>query len=268
MKTATRAGPRSARPVPAAVFCAAVIPDAKAGYKGGGSCFIARSSWSMTRDIPGHLLNATPYSGWSRGIYYNRQEDVLTKREQAVVIADIDPVYMNEGKPRPQALPLPMQLVAHLPIVEMVDPSRLAESYMVKNGGFAPIKMPSVEKLTKAISAQHINEVAATFEDVSSYLKKVRTTNLIDAKAQLANGKELANEAARMKSFFAEPSGWSARLECWSRNWREMPFYGCPPTLVDWLPVDLSPTNGELPKIFVPPWGADYGGPASLADEN
>lgn len=250
------------------VFCAAVLADAKTGLKGGGSCVIAKSSWSTARETPGHLVVPTPYSGWSRGIYYNRPEDVLTRKEQAVVIVDIDPIYMNEGKPRPQALPTPVQLVAHLPVVEMVDEQRLIEAYTPKNGGFKPAST-LLRSPAQAIKVHETKTVAKAFQPVSAFLDRVGPARLVDSRSVLPNGKELYDEAKDMAKFFSEPSGWSSRLECWSRNWREMPFYGPPPTLIDWLPVDLSPSEGRLPTVFVPPWGADFGGnPSSLFDHD
>lgn len=246
------------------VFCAAVLADAKVGFKGGGSCIIAGSSWSTSSEKPGHLTMSTPYSGWSRGIYYNRSDDVLSRKEQAVVIADIDPIYMNEGKPRPQALPVPVQLVAHLPLVEMVNEKKLAAAYTPQNGGFETTR--SLPKdLQKLAHVQDVVKVVEAFREVEEYLVKIKSTHLVDSRTVLSSGQSLANKAKVMEDFFSEPTGWSKRLECWVRNWREMPFYGPPPTLIDWLPVDLSPTDGALPSVFVPPWGADSGGPVTLA---
>lgn len=246
------------------VFCAAVLADAKVGFKGGGSCLIAGSSWATSSEKPGHLTMSTPYSGWSRGIYYNRSEDVLTRKEQAVVIADIDPIYMNEGKPRPQALPVPVQLVAHLPLVEMFDEQQLAAAYTPENGGFKMTR-PLPKDWQELAHIQNMAKVAAAFSEIEDYLVKIKPTHLVDSRVVLPRGQALADKAKGMKDFFSEPSGWSNRLECWERNWREMPFYGPPPTLIDWLPVDLSPIDGALPRIFVPPWGADSGGPNTLA---
>ncbi|HEX8606913.1 MAG TPA: hypothetical protein VF774_30005, partial [Pseudoduganella sp.] len=237
------------------VFCAAVLGSVKAGLSGGGSCIIAKSSWSATRDEPGHLLSATPYSGWSRGIYYNRPEDALTKKEQAIVIADIDPIYMNEGKPRPQALPVPVQLVAHLPVVEMVDLQKLKDAYSSENGGFPSMKSSSPEALKKTTGIVALNEVAGSFAKISKYLSEVTSATLVDPNQTLIGQEKLIYEAGKMASFFSEPSGWTARLECWNRNWRAMPFFGYPPTLIDWLPVDLSPSDNKLPNILIPPWG-------------
>lgn len=237
------------------VFCAAVLGSVKAGLSGGGSCIIAKSSWSATREEPGHLLSATPYSGWSRGIYYNRPEDALTKKEQAIVIADIDPIYMNEGKPRPQALPVPVQLVAHLPVVEMVDLQKLKGAYSSQNGGFPSMKSSSVETLKKATGIMALKDVAGSFAKINNHFNEVTSATLVDPNRTLIGHEKLIDEAAKMASFFSEPSGWTARLECWNRNWRAMPFFGYPPTLIDWLPVDLSPTDNKLPSILIPPWG-------------
>ena len=65
---------------------------------------------------------------------------------------------------------------------------------------------------------------------------------------------EAHDNLVALAAFFGDPTGWKERLDCWRSNWRELPFYGPPPALVDWLPVDLSP-DGDLATVFVPPWG-------------
>lgn len=234
------------------LFCAAVLGDG-GKLEGGGSCVIGKSSWAGAKDVPGRLTLATPYSGWSRGIYYSKQSDALGSKEQAIVIADIDPVYMNEGKPRPQALAVPIQLVAHLPVVEMVDPQKLGECYAPSNGGFAGEK----PKKTKLPMGMHERAaVQGAFEELGMYLQKFEANRLLNAGAALGNGAQVGKSAEALAAYFGDPSGWAARLDCWRRNWRELPFYGPPPALVDWLAVDLSP-NADLPTVFVPPWGGD-----------
>lgn len=159
---------------------------------------------------------------------------------------------MNEGKPRPQALPAPIQLVAHLPIVEMVDSEKLAKAYTPQNGGlrFGECKVGDISKLVGMVSSQH---VADAFGAVSDFLYSVPPTRLVDATVPIKNGEKLFHAAEKLGSFFSDPSSWNSRLDCWSRNWREMPFYGRPPVLIDWLPVDLSPSQA-LPSVLVPPW--------------
>lgn len=102
------------------VFCNGVLKKAF----NGGSCFMGRESWKNGTNTAGMISSATPYHGWSKGIYYNNPKDPLSECDQAMVIADIDPFNMLEGKPRPQMLPVPLQLVAYLPIVETLDPAR------------------------------------------------------------------------------------------------------------------------------------------------
>ena len=96
------------------VFCNGVLGKAFMG----GSCFVGRESWKNGQDSIGLISTTTPYNGWSKGIYYNKPTDPLGESDQAMVIADIDPLNMQEGKPRPQMLPVPLQLVAYLPIAE------------------------------------------------------------------------------------------------------------------------------------------------------
>lgn len=102
------------------VFCNGVLGKAFMG----GSCFVGRESWKNGHDSIGLISSTTPYYGWSKGIYYNKPTDPLGESEQAMVIADIDPLNMQEGKPRPQMLPVPLQLVAYLPIAETLGHMR------------------------------------------------------------------------------------------------------------------------------------------------
>lgn len=234
------------------VFCAAVLSDGS-GLEGGGSCVIGKSSWAAAKDVPGKLTMSTPYSGWSRGIYYNKQSDALGPKEQALVIADIDPVYMNEGKPRPQALAHPIQLVAHMPVLEMVDPEKLRECYVPANGGLGTA---SPQKTKPPLGMQDLSKVQLAFQDLGTFIDSFAAHRPLNAGTKLPDGTRVDDAAEALSDFFADPSGWRARLECWRRNWRDLPFYGPPPTLVDWLPVDLSP-EGELASVLIPPWGGD-----------
>lgn len=102
------------------VFCNGVLAKAFLG----GSCFVGRESWKNGPDSIGLIAHSTPYHGWSKGIYYNKPTDPLGESDQAMVIADIDPLNMQEGKPRPQMLPVPLQLVAYLPVAETIDATR------------------------------------------------------------------------------------------------------------------------------------------------
>ena len=79
----------------------------------GGSCFIGFDSTTKNPTMP-----HTPYSGFAPGILATYGA-ALDKKEEALVIADVDPFFMSEGKPRPQTLPTPLNLVAHLPFIKI-----------------------------------------------------------------------------------------------------------------------------------------------------
>ncbi len=100
------------------VFCNAVGVKAR-----GQSCFLSKGCWD--EDSSGNcstLPSYDPYHGVRPGIYSQNSKDRgwLGKKEQAVVICDLDVENSFEGKPRPTCLENPIQLVAHLPIIESI----------------------------------------------------------------------------------------------------------------------------------------------------
>ena len=96
------------------VFCNGVSNALKTyGTPQGKSCFIGYES---TIDKP--TFPHTPYSGFEPGIL-SPNGSPLTSSEEALVIADVDPVSTSEGKPRPQLLPRPLNLVAHIPFIKL-----------------------------------------------------------------------------------------------------------------------------------------------------
>lgn len=223
------------------VFCNAVADKDSVG----GSCVIGRESWKNGKGTPGISSLITPYSGWSRGIYYNEKKDALGEKEQAMVIVDIDPVHMMEGKPRPQALPVPLQLVAHLPITETINGIKKDKS-----------KQKSDNPHFK--SHEDLNEIVKTVID--SELK----TKLCDPSTKLKDEKTLYELAKDLAPYFGDEkvngkTVFEDRLDKWKNDWRELPYAGHPPAITDWLWVDLTPPEDEndLARVFVPPWGSD-----------
>ena len=100
------------------VFCNAVGVDTV-----GGSCFIGTGSWDNHAGSKSEYLpDYTIYHGITPGIYqqFLKHEDRggLGEREQALLICDIDPNISFKGKPNPQSCGSPLNLVAHLPIIE------------------------------------------------------------------------------------------------------------------------------------------------------
>ena len=201
------------------VFCNAV----KKKYSVGGSCFIGRNSWiEGAKSIHQDTL-ITPYAGWSKGIYYHQKSDALGTNEQAVVIADIDPSFMHEGKPRPQALAVPLQLVAYLPIAEVEG--QTADDFC--------------SKMTSSIQRLNVSSmVGRVVEPAEPALECV--------KALIA------------KQFMSdEDNFYSDRYEHWKKYWRINPTAGVPAAFVDWLWIDSSTTEFDSVKVFVPSCAGD-----------
>lgn len=222
------------------VFCNAVAGK----YGVGGSCFVGRNSWFLKgNDVA--MMAQTPYHGWSHGIYYSNEKDPLTTTEQAMVIADIHPEHMMEGKPRPQSLSNPLQLVAYLPIIESLNYQSINNS---SNG--LPNKRTDVSEVT-----QGIDRILGELKDVGSILLNPNTKG--------TQSKSLAEHLDELAKFFDDNQPVKQRTKAWRNDFKQQPQVGMhPPALVDWLWVDLTPEfqNDEpyLPKILVPPWTTDH----------
>ncbi len=219
------------------VFCNATGPGLK-----GGSCFIGRESWKGIDSSAGYISSITPYHGWSKGIYYSSKEDPLSERDQALVVADIDPIHMSEGKPRPQLLPVPLQLVAYLPIAETVDTTTLNKS------------LCDAFNVTSASSNAPVEK-----DDIPEYLHD--RGDFWDAVSNCEPGAD-PEMIKKFGKFFADPKAIYGRLEAAKNNGGLQPCFvpgnttmSGSPAFYDWLDVDLSINEGEnLPTISVPPW--------------
>ncbi|VVN04053.1 DNA primase [Pseudomonas fluorescens] len=207
----------------------------------GGSCFIGRGSWKAEDTTLGYLARITPYHGWSKGIYYNNKDDALSRDDQALVISDIDPHNMLEGKPRAQTMPSPLQLVAYLPLVESIDwqqtqsnllkalsislPDDISSSYESnkKRPQEESIFWSSVWKLKNTADADDFNELWSKFSDKKSLLSRAQ---------------------AYQNNVDMQPTAPRGSLGIFSS-----------PALYDWIDVNLTLTeHEELPNISVPPW--------------
>jgi DNA primase catalytic core len=208
----------------------------------GGSCFIGRESWKNGDAAAGYISASTPYHGWSKGIYYNSKHDPLGPTDQALVIADIDPHNMLEGKPRPQMLPVPLQLVAYLPITELVDSTTLDQKL------FAAIGID----ISKFMGHKVGEDLPDRLKEYSEFWSQVRDENL-------TSNTELFSDFSK---HFSDPQAVEKRVEAFRHNHQQQPFnpgggHGLTssPAFYDWLDVDLTLDAGQgLPPISVPPW--------------
>ncbi|EHK9085402.1 toprim domain-containing protein [Vibrio parahaemolyticus] len=185
------------------VFCNALCGKDSTG----GSCFIGLDSWIGDKKKP----FITPYSGWSKGIYYGEKTDTLQK-EQSFVVVDIDPKMMSLGSPRPQALPVPMKLVAHVPVIE-----------------FQAGQETKVELLDSTVSL------------LDCFYKRYKNT--------VVNPDEEEHLIQTLERWFElvcdadQKSSLSGRINEWKKNWRVNPQVGIA-ALTDWIAVAI-PTSSE-----------------------
>ncbi|MFS1465530.1 CHC2 zinc finger domain-containing protein [Vibrio lentus] len=185
------------------IFCNAVCGTESTG----GSCFIGLDSWIGDKTKP----FITPYSGWSKGIYYGERSDTLQK-EQSLVIADIDPKMMSLGSPRPQALPVPMKLVAHIPVIELTS-----------------VENEKIDKLHAALSS---------FE---SFNDKYKANMLVDP-VQAADLIQQFTRWFNVSCGKDEKESLNQRINSWNNSWRINPQVGIA-ALTDWLVVDIDRPN-------------------------
>lgn len=155
-----------------------------------------------------------------------------------MVIADVDPTYSAEGWPRPQLLPTPLQLVAHLPIIESWGPKEklAAEDPKCRCGRSQAVDSSWMEELATVMQIRPSPSRGPTTA------RHQQLEKMAEALVQLADavkGSEwLQHRAAAFRAeHAANPQPWP------------------PPAAVDWLWVDLGAPNGSVwPKIEVPPY--------------
>jgi DNA primase catalytic core len=239
----------------ATVFCNA----AKSNFSCGGSCFIGIDSATKAHSSSTGLIDAlTPYHGWRKGILSAKGDGALSDDDQALIVADIDPVHVVSGKPRPQLLPEPMVLVAYLPMVELLDPQT---------------NKINLYRTLQRDSSPQFNE-SSTDQEVKKALEKVGTTpkrwqisdSLWKAFSDLRNASTPSLDVSKLDSFakhFSDQKAVRERLSAWDRDRYQQPHakhgsLSLEPAWLDFLDVDLTLREGEsLPSLLVPPWRLD-----------
>ncbi|WP_063703435.1 hypothetical protein [Pseudoalteromonas gelatinilytica] len=180
------------------IFCNAVSK----GHGRGGSCFIGLDSWLENKSSNDFI---TPYHGWGKGIYYGKSSEALGE-ESALVIADIDPLMMSQGKPRPQATPVPMRLVGYLPIIE----------YKSKNKKHLENIENALVRLNDSISTLSYKNLS--LDDCNELKKAVESFLSTDEHSKKAT---------------------KERIEHWEKNLHKHPMSGLPGALTDWIAVEV-----------------------------
>ena len=237
-------------------------------YGHGQSCFIGHGGWDNERGGSSEGVPAPgPYHGALPGIYRPFESDRgwLGTNEQALVIADVDPTYQSEGKPRPQNLLPPLSLVAHLPVLEVGDCRRSKDG--AKKGNYVTLAPPQAGLLDLQWPQEEFWR-SRTAVDFASR-KSVVDTILIQLSKHLTSegnsnstlGDQRANQIANALRALAfavpENFGWlKKRAECYATESMANPQKFSPPTALDWLYVDLQ-EPAEYPTIQVPPYAKE-----------
>lgn len=167
----------------------------------------------------------------------------LAKEEQALLIADIDPVYASEGRPRPQTLLKPLRLVAHLPIIEawQLNPissstkCRCERSHRTQDAAtFAPKLLDALNR-----GVQNGWTSSATDSDPNILFKALQS---------LADPPAFAGQSERGNAWWLR-----RRAKAYLNGHLADPVPWPPPVALDWLWVD--PGNADvdhMPLIEAP----------------
>jgi hypothetical protein len=233
------------------VFCNA----AKSSISYGVSCLIRIESTNKPHNgYPGIIETLTPYHGWRKGILTARADGALSEADQALVVADIDPVHVVSGKPRPQLLPEPMALAAYLPVVELLDPD------VNKVNLYRALWRDEGKRLGESPAEEVIHAALST---VSTEPETCKEAGKLWKAFEALKGDSGPLDGSRLDTFarfFPDPGAVRERLRVWERDRCQQPHpnHGAlrlEPAWLDFLDVDLTLGPDEpLPYIIVPPW--------------
>ena len=216
------------------VFCNAVHQK----YSKGQSCIIGHYGWGRDTTDQTGVPRPGPYHGLRPGVYipFTRNDGPLGEFEQALVIADIDPVYSMEGSPRPQMLPPPLSLVAHLPIIESWElPNKNSKGNLCVCCG-SPDRMPRVQEVVLKLldSIDAAGSISKSHEDTNPDLLRTSLNLLADLDGRPDSWLHRRAEAY-VREHSATPTGWP------------------PPCALDWLWVNYGVhTEVKFPQIEMP----------------
>ncbi|MBL8812549.1 MAG: hypothetical protein JNM43_20465 [Planctomycetaceae bacterium] len=223
----------------------------------GQSCFIGHNGWENEKDgaFPGIPMPG-PYSGVLPGIFRPRLQHPgwLEQSEQAMVIADIDPTYQMEGRPRPQNLLPPLQLVAHLPIMEAGNGQRRDLLKPKIESSLKIVKNPRIRAILESLSRGDASDRPAVLQNAvlmcAQVLAEVKTKRVSsiadDSPTVVADCLRLLAAAA------PENEHWlHRRADAYENEHAANPQSSIPATLIDWLHVNVAMPH-RCPEICVP----------------
>lgn len=224
----------------------------------GGSCFIGTNSWDKNKSEEAEFIGKyspddTPYYGISPGIYQQNLSDecrgALGKKEQALVICDINPQISFDGKPNPESMGKQLELIAHLPIIETSDCSEIESN--IEECGLAKRKCRCLK--AKEMDAGPNKTSYKYLLGICNSIKKVESKQEIDA--------ELAKEIRDVFKSMGKNihSDWLVnRGEQFYKQYNNLYQNLLSPNLLDWIyinvkyPGDDKDNDKNNAKINVP----------------
>lgn len=230
----------------------------------GQSCFIGHDGYDKEGNESAGLPGPTPYHGITPGLYrpFQGGRGWLDQNEQAVVIADVDPIYQAGGKPRPQNLMPPLKLIAHLPILEI---GKFDVGKTRDYGNMVDLKSPEFRELmklewpdTEFWRKQSVANISCR-KYVLSTLLTLLSDHIMESVVESNTIRDTSHSrlAALLRALaFAAPenSRWlKQRADAYAQEHAANPMPYPPPVALDWLYVDLNKGNPRGTKIQVPP---------------
>jgi hypothetical protein len=234
-----------------------VVCNAVCGENGKGqSCFVGHNGWDKYNNKISGMPEIGPYHGVTPGFYRpwdNDDHGFLDEEEEALLIADIDPINTSEGKPRPQMLPCPMKIVAHLPLI--YKQVKKIEFNIYSNKKQHPHEL--------YCSNSRYSNLCDKIRDVMSILNKESPSSTMHIK------QESFNAFIKVLSQLCDVGGkgnlkwFKKRLDAFVEWHLASPQSILPPAITDWIEIDLplfmEKTNNDnnsnmsnFPKIEVP----------------
>ncbi|MFH1464768.1 MAG: CHC2 zinc finger domain-containing protein [Pseudomonadota bacterium] len=237
------------------VLCSAAV---RGWGHSGGSCFVGHDSWiDEGLGLPG-MPQPGPYHGALPGLWRQTHGGgALGSQEQALLVADVDPVHGADRKPRGQGQAgSPLELVAHIPFIELpptrapimeareAPPCRCEraarEAWELERD--APNK--GIRRLAEELAAS-VEKLLKVHDDTAT---KDRTTTMEPSTVE-----DTCKALDALARLVRSSPGLKMRLEAFRGHHAASPRSWPPPALLDWAVVDPWQGHGSI-DIDAPPF--------------
>lgn len=217
----------------------------------GGSCFIGQGSWDNKKVTKNeYLMETTIYHGLKPGIYMQTSEykdrGALGEKEQALLICDVYPEY-DKGQPNAESMLNALSIVAHIPVFEervlgeacdKFDKCRYFSTYEKQ---MLEERRRETEKELRCIM-KHCKDVTEHYDvcdGVDIQEERPSKTTLLTYDDNLKDKWEVLKAMTNLGKKYK--SEWFVRrAEYYEKYYKMYPQAWQPPTLTDWLYVEIN----------------------------